>query len=107
MFAKAPHLRYYIIVPIHMNVWDKKVSILVLLHHPPCPRPGPADHACHAALELATLVASKYGKKYDVTIARRTFAGKDFVSLNVMWCEFFGLLLLPCAQTCPWTGCRL
>ena len=27
----------------------------------------------------------KYGKKYDLTIARRSFAGKDFVSLNVMW----------------------
>jgi hypothetical protein len=32
------------------------------------------------------LIVGKYGKKYDLTIARRSFAGKDFVSLNVMWC---------------------
>lgn len=31
----------------------------------------------------------KYGKKYDLTIARRSFAGKDFVSLNVMWYALF------------------
>jgi hypothetical protein len=38
-----------------------------------------------AAPELVQLIVKKYGKKYDLTIARRTFAGKDFVSLNVMW----------------------
>eukprot|EP00892_Ulva_mutabilis_P012891 jgi/Ulvmu1/9975/UM059_0024.1 len=46
----------------------------------------PADNqAPLTALELATLVTSKYGKKYDLTIARRPFAGRDFVSLNIMW----------------------
>ena len=38
------------------------------------------------AEELVDLIVGKYGKKYDLTIARRSFAGKDFVSLNVMWC---------------------
>jgi hypothetical protein len=38
-----------------------------------------------AAEELVALVESKYKNKYDLTIARRGFAGKDFVSLNVMW----------------------
>jgi len=36
-------------------------------------------------VELISLVEGKYGKRYDLTIARRTFAGKDFVSLNIMW----------------------
>ena len=40
---------------------------------------------CYAALELIKLVETKYGKKFDLTIARRKFAGKDFVSLNIMW----------------------
>jgi Domain of unknown function (DUF3067) len=38
-----------------------------------------------AADELASLVEGKYRHKYDLAIARRGFAGKDFVSLNVMW----------------------
>lgn len=37
------------------------------------------------AEELMLLVERKYTKRYDLTIARRTFAGKDFVSLNIMW----------------------
>lgn len=41
----------------------------------------------HAGKELASLIIAKYGKKYDLAIARRSFAGKDFVSLNVMWCD--------------------
>lgn len=28
---------------------------------------------------------SKYKNKYDLTVVRRTFAGRDFVSLNIMW----------------------
>lgn len=40
--------------------------------------------AC-AAEELVALVQKKYKNKYDMTIARRDFAGKTFVSLNIMW----------------------
>lgn len=60
------------------------------------------DGAFYTADELVDLVVSKYGKRYDLTIARRSFAGRDFVSLNVMWCvpqlffleEQFWLLVL-------------
>ena len=38
-----------------------------------------------AAEELVALVEKKYKNRYDMTIARRDFAGKSFVSLNVMW----------------------
>ena len=41
------------------------------------------------------LIVGKYGKKYDLTIARRSFAGKDFVSLNVMWCGTRCCRMLP------------
>ena len=39
----------------------------------------------NAAQELVNLIQAKYGFQYDATIARRNFAGKDFVSLNIMW----------------------
>lgn len=38
-----------------------------------------------AAQELVDLVVAKYQNKYDMTIARRNWMGKDFVSLNIMW----------------------
>jgi Domain of unknown function (DUF3067) len=38
-----------------------------------------------AAQELVDLVLAKYKNKYDLTIARRNWMGKDFVSLNIMW----------------------
>jgi hypothetical protein len=55
----------------------------------------------HAADELVDLIVGKYGKRYDLTIARRTFAGKDFVSLNVMWCAVSpcALLVTHCSAT--------
>ena len=42
-------------------------------------------HMWFAAQELVDLVVRKYKNKYDMTIARRNWMGKDFVSLNIMW----------------------
>eukprot|EP01023_Acetabularia_acetabulum_P003421 TRINITY_DN11432_c0_g2_i3.p2 TRINITY_DN11432_c0_g2~~TRINITY_DN11432_c0_g2_i3.p2 ORF type:complete len:281 (+),score=43.27 TRINITY_DN11432_c0_g2_i3:57-899(+) len=35
--------------------------------------------------EFRQLIKSKYGKSYDVSIARRDIPGKTLVSLNIMW----------------------
>eukprot|EP01026_Neomeris_dumetosa_P069283 TRINITY_DN68382_c0_g1_i3.p3 TRINITY_DN68382_c0_g1~~TRINITY_DN68382_c0_g1_i3.p3 ORF type:complete len:177 (-),score=28.22 TRINITY_DN68382_c0_g1_i3:246-776(-) len=35
--------------------------------------------------ELRQLIKGKYGKSYDISIARRDIPGKTLVSLNIMW----------------------
>eukprot|EP01025_Chloroclados_australasicus_P025839 TRINITY_DN2572_c0_g1_i4.p1 TRINITY_DN2572_c0_g1~~TRINITY_DN2572_c0_g1_i4.p1 ORF type:complete len:261 (+),score=27.97 TRINITY_DN2572_c0_g1_i4:113-895(+) len=36
-------------------------------------------------IEFRQLIKSKYGKSYDISIARRDIPGKTLVSLNIMW----------------------
>lgn len=35
--------------------------------------------------ELINLVYQRYGRRYDMTFARREFLGQSFVSFNIMW----------------------
>ncbi len=42
-------------------------------------------YASEAGKQLRDLVLQKYGKTYDLSIARRDIAGKTLVALNVMW----------------------
>ena len=42
-------------------------------------------HAMLDGVGEAFRMRCRYERSYDVTLARRTLAGKTFISLNIMW----------------------